>query len=130
MAKAKSNLVERTVKSAFTLDGAPVRPGQVVTLNPVQLRNLVTAGCVAESDEENDLVLQAALPPTQPAPTVQVGDKGAVQLTDDEAGKLAGIDPALPDLIRAGDMAALSAEQWDKLVAFDGRFGELRPTGQ
>lgn len=126
MAKAKS-IIERTAKSAFTLAGAPVRQGQVVTLNPAQLRNLVAAGCVAGTDEENADVPVADLPPTQSASTVVVGDKGqAVQLTDEEAGKLAGIDAALPDLVRAGDLGALTDDQWTKLVAFDARFGELR----
>ncbi|WP_147048647.1 hypothetical protein [Methylobacterium gnaphalii] len=55
-------MVERTAKHAFTLDERPVAKGQIVTLNPLQLDRLVKAGCVAETDEENELVEQAELP--------------------------------------------------------------------
>lgn len=60
-----ASTVERTAIASFNLDGKPIRAGQIVTVDALQLARLVKAGCVAESDEENAAVPKADLPATQ-----------------------------------------------------------------
>ncbi|WP_173087360.1 hypothetical protein [Devosia sp. 1635] len=60
-----SNLVERTAKSDFNLGTQPIRKGQIVNLDALQLDQLVAAGCVERSDALNALVPVASLPDTQ-----------------------------------------------------------------
>ena len=64
MAKG-STLSERTAINDYTLDGAPVRRGQVVSLSAVQIKRLSAAGCVALTDADDADVPKADLPALQ-----------------------------------------------------------------
>lgn len=60
-----NDLIERTAKSDFQLEGKPVRAGQILTVDPFTLNRLVAAGCVERSDEANARV------PVDKGPTLQ-----------------------------------------------------------
>lgn len=60
-----NNLIERTAKSDFQLDGKPIRAGQILTIDAFTLNRLVSAGCVEKSDEANSRVAVDRGPPVQ-----------------------------------------------------------------
>lgn len=61
-------MVERTAKEPFRLNDEPIARGRIVQLTPAQLTSLVSSGCVALTEEENEAVPVGDLPPLQTAP--------------------------------------------------------------
>jgi len=59
-----TNLVERTLISAGEIGGVPKRAGQIVKLDPFQLKRAAAAGLVHEGEAENATVPKADLPAT------------------------------------------------------------------
>ena len=57
-----TKLVERTMISAGEIGGQPRRAGQIVTLDPIQLKRAADAGLVHEDASANDSVPKADLP--------------------------------------------------------------------
>lgn len=125
-AKPKSNLVERTAKSPFELNGAPVRAGQIVPLNPLQLTRLAAAGCVALTDDDNAEVPVSDLTDLTPTPTVVLGDKGqTVELTDEEWTRLEGLDQRLISELRGRAVGTWTDDQWARLALLDAGFTDV-----
>lgn len=59
-----ANLIERTMISAGEIGGVPKRAGQIVTLDPFQLKRAAAAGLVHEDEADNATVPKADLPAT------------------------------------------------------------------
>ncbi|WP_279483414.1 hypothetical protein [Aureimonas sp. SK2] len=122
-----TDLIERTALSEFTQDGKPVRVGQVVTIDRLQLGRLVKAGCVAESDEENAAVPKADLPATQWGSGFDFQkeiDEAATEAADKIAAHRKSVDDARETAEReiAGHQTRTTeaAEAADKAIAAHG----------
>ncbi|WP_185982987.1 hypothetical protein [Aureimonas mangrovi] len=73
-------LIERTARAAFNLGGKPVRAGQVVTIDAIQLKKLAASGCVFESEDDNASVPKADIPALKREDVERVSREAAGQI--------------------------------------------------